>query len=393
MLLYELLTGRTPLESAKLRKAGIEAALRAIREEEAPKPSKKISALDESTRIAIAEVRQVPPAKLTQNLRRDLDWIVMKALEKERDRRYETATAFAEDLRRYCADETVSASPPSLSYRFRKFTKRNRILVGSSVAVAFSLITGLGVSLHQAKLATEQSERANQVSKELREESGKSSWLSAARNATETLRSEEGKGFVAPVFPDMSIMAAKAFGFAGYGRPPQEEIERLPQSEREFWELKHSRLLDPNVHLAELAEARNLIQGGFEGVVPRYRGERLAVHSFPFEPIWSSAPPPFSPVIERMQFVDEGAQLFMQRASWPQEQPPYLSLWDLETGKLLKSVELLPVVSFDTDESRSLIVVLHESSWYVWSFDDWPLLPPIARHSISSRTRILVKTR
>ena len=125
VLLYELLTGSTPLERARLREAGYAEILRRIREEEPPRPSTRLSDSGEAL-PSIAARRHTEPAKLTRLVRGELDWIVMKALEKDRTRRYETAGGFARDVERYLADEAVEACPPSRRYRLGKFARKNR---------------------------------------------------------------------------------------------------------------------------------------------------------------------------------------------------------------------------------------------------------------------------
>jgi tetratricopeptide (TPR) repeat protein/serine/threonine protein kinase len=125
VLLYELLTGTTPLDRARLKKAAFTEMLRMIREEEPPRPSTRLSEAKD-TLPSISAQRKTEPAKLTRLVRGELDWIVMKALEKDRNRRYETANSFAIDVQRYLADEPVQACPPSLRYRFRKFARRHK---------------------------------------------------------------------------------------------------------------------------------------------------------------------------------------------------------------------------------------------------------------------------
>ncbi len=124
VLLYELLTGTTPIEKARFREAAWDEVRRIIREEEPPRPSTRIS----STAMlpSLAACRQADPSRLTQQVRGELDWIVMKALEKERTRRYETATGLAKDVRRYLTGEAVEACPPTMSYRLQKFLNRHR---------------------------------------------------------------------------------------------------------------------------------------------------------------------------------------------------------------------------------------------------------------------------
>jgi tetratricopeptide (TPR) repeat protein len=124
VLLYELLTGTTPLHRKRVKEAALLEVLRLVREEEPPRPSTRLSTTDELP--SIAANRGVEPKKLTGLVRGELDWIVMKALEKDRSRRYETANGFALDVQRYLADEPVQACPPSAGYRLSKFARRNR---------------------------------------------------------------------------------------------------------------------------------------------------------------------------------------------------------------------------------------------------------------------------
>jgi tetratricopeptide (TPR) repeat protein/serine/threonine protein kinase len=137
VLLYELLTGTTPLEKKRLKQAAVLEVLRIIREEEPPRPSTRLSATDELP--GIAAKRGLEPKKLSGLVRGELDWIVMKALEKDRNRRYETANAFARDVQRYLADEPVQACPPSAWYRFRKFTRRNKGRLAAAVGVSLAV--------------------------------------------------------------------------------------------------------------------------------------------------------------------------------------------------------------------------------------------------------------
>jgi serine/threonine protein kinase/tetratricopeptide (TPR) repeat protein len=139
VLLYELLTGTTPLEKKRLKEAAILEALRLIREEEPPRPSTRLSTTAESP--SIAANRGLEPKRLTGLLRGELDWIVMKALEKDRNRRYETANGFAMEVQRYLAGEPVLAAPASRWYRLRKFVRRHR---GPVVAAGIVLLTLIG---------------------------------------------------------------------------------------------------------------------------------------------------------------------------------------------------------------------------------------------------------
>jgi tetratricopeptide (TPR) repeat protein/serine/threonine protein kinase len=142
VLLYELLAGSPPFTKKDLEKAGMMEMLRVIREQEPSKPSTKLSSSDALPSLSAS--RGTEPARLTKLVRGELDWIVMKALEKDRSRRYETANGFAMDVQRYLADEAVQACPPSAAYRFRKFTQRNRVAIAFSALVLVILLTVTG---------------------------------------------------------------------------------------------------------------------------------------------------------------------------------------------------------------------------------------------------------
>jgi WD40 repeat protein len=146
VLLYELLTGTTPFDKERLREADFDEIRRIIREEEPPRPSTRISTLGQAA-STISTQRKSDPRRLKQLIRGDLDWIVMKALEKDRNRRYETANAFAQDVQRYLADEPVLACPPSAWYRFRKFVRRNKVGLTMAAVVAALALLGLAATV------------------------------------------------------------------------------------------------------------------------------------------------------------------------------------------------------------------------------------------------------
>jgi serine/threonine protein kinase len=155
VLLYELLTGTTPFDRKRFKEAAYDEVLRIIREEEPPKPSTRLSHSKDSL-LSISAQRHTEPAKLTKLVRGELDWIVMKALEKNRNRRYETANGFAMDLQRYLADEPVHACPPSAGYRLRKFARKNRRVVTAIALVVAALtagVAGTGIGLVRATRA------------------------------------------------------------------------------------------------------------------------------------------------------------------------------------------------------------------------------------------------
>ena len=200
VVLYELLTGTTPLDGEQLRSAAYDEMQRLIREETPAKPS---------TRISTSRSKSTNPSNPSnaQALKGDLDWITMKALEKDRTRRYETANGFAMDLRRYLDDEPVEASPPSALYRLQKLVRRNKAAVVAIGAVAAALVLGTLISLSFAIRALREKEAA-QYNEGL-------GWMLRAEVAE-----ERGK-----LYPDNLLYAARAIGFKEVGRPERGQAD------------------------------------------------------------------------------------------------------------------------------------------------------------------------
>ncbi|MBC8095605.1 MAG: serine/threonine protein kinase, partial [Akkermansiaceae bacterium] len=146
VLLYELLTGKTPFDAVKLVESGFEEMRRTLREREPQRPSTMVTTLQAQELITTAKERQAEPPKLISLLKGDLDWIVMKALEKDRSRRYETANGLALDIQRHLQHEPVAARPPSRWYRFQKLVRRNKVVCAAAVAVSLALMAGTGTS-------------------------------------------------------------------------------------------------------------------------------------------------------------------------------------------------------------------------------------------------------
>jgi serine/threonine protein kinase len=168
VLLYELLTGTTPFDSETLKRAAFDELRRIIREQEPPKPSTRLSSLG-ATLTTVSANRKVEARKLDRTVRGELDWIVMKALEKDRNRRYETANNFAADVMRYLTDRPVEACPPSTWYRFSKYARRNRAALTTAVLVALALVAGTAVSVWQAAQARRAGAEARRRARESRQ--------------------------------------------------------------------------------------------------------------------------------------------------------------------------------------------------------------------------------
>ena len=196
VMLYELLTGSTPITKEKLRSFGLEEMLRTIRETEPPKPSTRVSNSAEAM-SSISEVRKTDPVRLSKFVRGDLDWIVMKALEKDRTRRYETANGLAADVQRFLDDQAVEACPPSARYKFRKFARRNKAMLATGTAIAGILLvstvvsTGLAIWAARAEQKASENEAAATAAlaaeQQAREEEQKQREL-AEENATKAKR-------------------------------------------------------------------------------------------------------------------------------------------------------------------------------------------------------------
>src|SRR5207253_6307622 len=163
VLLYELLTGSTPFDKERFKQAAYDEIRHIIREEEPPKPSTRLSESKDSL-PSISAQRHTEPAKLTRLVRGELDWIVMKCLEKDRNRRYETANGLMHDIERHLHDEPVQACPPSPWYRFRKLLRRNKTGLAIAGLVLFCIVLlGGGVGWVVRDRAARQEETTRQV--------------------------------------------------------------------------------------------------------------------------------------------------------------------------------------------------------------------------------------
>jgi serine/threonine protein kinase len=225
VLLYELLTGTTPLTHKRLKEAAYGEVLRLIREEEAPKPSTRLSDSGEAL-ASISANRHTEPAKLSKLMRGELDWIVMKCLEKDRNRRYETANGFAADVQRYLADETVQACPPSAWYRFKKLARRNRAAFVTVALVALALFAGIIGTAWQAIQATSERDRASAAEAKAREAQAMEAGLRIdADNARNDAEAEARRANV--VLELIVQMFSKANPYDEMGKPEDYTVRQL----------------------------------------------------------------------------------------------------------------------------------------------------------------------
>jgi serine/threonine protein kinase len=199
VLLYELLTGSPPFSRRELERAGVLEMLRVIREQEPSKPSTKLSTAEGLPTLAAN--RGTEPARLTKLVRGELDWIVMKALEKDRNRRYETANGFAMDVQRYLANETVQACPPRAAYRLRKFVRRHKGPVFAGLLIFLALLAGVVGTTYGLFRAEQQRKIVENQRNELAE---RNQALRAAREH-ERLLSERARQAIETVTSEASI--------------------------------------------------------------------------------------------------------------------------------------------------------------------------------------------
>jgi serine/threonine protein kinase len=204
IMLYELLTGSPPIDSSQFRRGAVLEVLRMVREVEPPRPSTKVSTVEALP--SIAANRGVEPARLSRLMQGELDWVVMKAIEKDRARRYDTASGLARDIERYLADEMVEARPPSASYRLRKFVRRNRsqVLAGALVVAALLVgVVGTSIGMVQARraaalegLAKSEAEAARKVAEQSAQVAGSQATL--ALNSVQSLITQTNDRLQAP---------------------------------------------------------------------------------------------------------------------------------------------------------------------------------------------------
>jgi WD40 repeat protein len=244
VLLYELLTGTTPLTAERLRKTAFLDLLRAIREEEPPRPSNRLCDSQESL-LSISAQRQTEPNRLRRLLRGELDWIVMKALEKDRARRYQTANALARDIERYLNDETVEARPPSTGYRLGKVLRHNKGPAVAAGGILTALVLGLVGTLIFAVGEAQQRQRAG-------------------RNAR---LAEEGKTAALYQAYRGRLAAAGAALVSQDVADASRQLDEAPEAFRDWeWYCQHSRLDDSSAVIRLRPGAPALLIPGATGL-------------------------------------------------------------------------------------------------------------------------------
>ncbi len=242
VLLYELLTGSTPVDRKSLGMAGMLEILRIVREVEAPRPSAKLSTID--TLASVAACRGTEPAKLSKLMKGELDWVLLKALEKDRSRRYETANALSRDIQRYLADEVVEARPPSTGYRLKKFVRRNKgqVIAGSLVLCALVVgIAGTTLGLVEAKRqeaeARRQEQEANRQKQLAQEEAAEKEKARLAEIEQRNLAQGRADDLKYQLGVSNMVLASAAYDSRDY-KLTAERLDKVPVEQR-GWEWRY----------------------------------------------------------------------------------------------------------------------------------------------------------
>jgi serine/threonine protein kinase/tetratricopeptide (TPR) repeat protein len=279
VLLYELLTGTTPLERKRLKESSLLEVLRIIREEEPPRPSTRLGTTEQLP--AIAANRGVEPKQLSGLVRGELDWIVMKALEKDRNRRYETANGLARDLERYLRDEPVHACPPSTLYRFRKFARRHQralltlALLGTMLVVAVIL---LAISNRRIDREKRRAEENYEKAEAQRQEADKN--FQRACDAVEQMLAEVGPRELAQVphmEPVRRALLEKAVGlFDVFLQDQRADPEVRQRAGQAYYRVGHIHWLlgEPEKAARDYAHCRLI----YQQLLADSRGEARAVY-------------------------------------------------------------------------------------------------------------------
>lgn len=335
VLLYELLTGTTPFDPKSLRSAACAEIQRIIREVEPPRPSTRLSQ-NTGTLASIAARRHIEPKKLNTIIRGELDWIVMKCLEKDRQRRYESASGLAADIRAYLAGAPVLAAPPSAAYRVRKLIQRNRGAVAGGAAVVAALLIGLVAFAWQAKIARKQRDDAVTARKAAQDAEAETA---AQRSVAVTQRDrarrelERAEGLV---YAGKLLLAQTDFEHANGGFSLHYLSEC--QESRRGWEWRYlwTRInaeltlagsLGPVSSAAVSPDSRHIVTGCEDGTAKIWdaaTGRELFTIDVP------------GGLVMSMAWSPDGTQIVTGGGPWgPDQHVGVLKTWDAATGKLL----------------------------------------------------------
>ncbi|MFT3867872.1 MAG: serine/threonine-protein kinase [Nibricoccus sp.] len=279
VLLYELLTGRTPFDPKDLIKLGLDEMRRILREQEPARPSVRLNSLSDAELFKTASTLWMEPARLVSSIKGDLDWIVMKALEKDRRRRYETANGLAMDIQRHLDNEPVIARPPSWGYRLEKLVRRNRVVFIAGAAVTAALVTGLSMSTwlffkereaRERAVAAEQQQTRLRHESEVREKITFASLLVSKDKFEEADRLLNDIDLVTPTVEGAALFRAVGEWHALHGRWPDaaKRLSRLMQlNQLDGWDF---------ATLDALRIGPALIEDGDIAAFDRFREEAIA---------------------------------------------------------------------------------------------------------------------
>jgi len=369
VVLYELLTGTLPFESETLRRCSLDQMRQVIRETEPKTPSTRVSTLDAETLTRVAKCCQSDAATLRRRLRGDLDWITLKAMEKDRMRRYQTAHALAEDIERHLNDEPVSAGRPGTLYRFHKLVRRNKGVFAAVGAVAVVLVLGIASSTWQAARAT----RAERTQSRLRREAE----TARAEEAAQRLQAvnAQQKAEALAYASDMSV-AQQALDMNDLGRarrlleahrPAPGEVNDLRGWEwRYLWQECRSDALGELFRYPNAAHSVAYSPDGrVLAVAGRYKN---------FVEIWDV---PGRKLIKSLQPKEGSCAVFSPRGDLlATDAGNQIRLWRTDTWNLVRSLTLGGRVQFlkFSRDGRRLACVSSLDEVTVWEVDQWTVV-------------------
>ncbi|MHC4065534.1 MAG: protein kinase domain-containing protein, partial [Planctomycetota bacterium] len=330
VLLYELLTGTTPFDATELMSKGFAEMMRIIREVEPHKPSTRLSRLGDTGPRTAQQRRAVDPRKLSRTLKGDLDWIIMKCLEKDRRRRYETANELAMDIRRHLDGEAVVAAPPSAAYRLRKFIRRNRVPVTAGGVVVATLVTGIVgttigfIQAHSAQIDADRNAEDALREKAAAQRQAYSASMLGASDALERWQLDVARHYLDSAPPDLR-----------------------------GWEWRHlSSRLDPSLrvhdHKTRITQLHVAPDGGsYYGVGP---DPARTVQRWDIETGRLLQTIPIDRECFRSWLVGDGTRLVMHFTDTPGSSGT-VEVWDMEQGARLSSWPIVGYIQPSTDGS------------------------------------------
>jgi WD40 repeat protein len=385
VLLYELLTGSTPFDTQELLKAGLEEVLRTIREKEPVRPSTRLR----QTALARAATAHSPLVTCHSSLATDLDWIVMKCLEKNRTRRYEAANALALDIERHLNNEPVAARPPSTAYRIEKFVRRNKVMVVAGSAVAAALVLGIVGSTWQAVRAT-RAEREQSRQRQRAEESEQKAVAAQAEEAKQRQAADEARRRAEvdrllarqqAYAADMNL-AQHALAMNDLGRAQRLLDGHRPQSgepDLRGWEWRY---LLQECQSDALGELCRLTNSAYK-VEYAPDGKTLAVAGYPnqgeFVEIWDV---PGRRRIATLQTNAGHLVAFSSRGDLLATAATQggINIWQVGTTNLVRQIThpgMAKVLKFSPDGSR-LVSLNHVGEVAVWEVNRWAIIRQVA---------------